>query len=120
MPLVSKLLSPDARLQKCLVSDAAHITLGEHGDHVTRIQSALLIVDNASVASSELVSQTYGQSTANAVLAFKSKRSIINRTYQITADNIVGKMTIEALDREVAGRERRGSAPVPSAIGSFT
>jgi hypothetical protein len=36
----------------------------------------------------------YGKQTADAVLAYKKKRGIINRGYQASADNIVGKMTM--------------------------
>jgi hypothetical protein len=48
----------------------------------------------------------YGPSTAAAVLKFKQKRNIVNRAYQTQADNIVGKMTIAALDNEMLQRER--------------
>jgi hypothetical protein len=53
------------------------------------------------------VSQTYGPSTADAVLRYKTDRDIVNRSYQQAADNIVGKMTIQYLDREVAELEKR-------------
>jgi len=33
------------------------------------------------------------------VLAFKKKKEIINRSYQAAEDDIVGNMTIAALDR---------------------
>jgi len=36
------------------------------------------------------------------VLRFKTDRKIINTAYQKTADNIVGKMTVQALDNEMA------------------
>jgi hypothetical protein len=41
------------------------------------------------------------------VLAYKKKRNIINRSYQTQADNIVGKMTIAALDKEVFAKENQ-------------
>jgi hypothetical protein len=53
----------------------------------------------------------YGASTAAAVLAFKRQRHVINTSYQTQADNIVGKMTIAAMDREVLSRERAGPPP---------
>ena len=37
-----------------------------------------------------------------AVLAFKKKRKIINRAYAQQGDDIVGKMTIKALDDDMA------------------
>ena len=49
----------------------------------------------------------YGKSTAAAVLAFKTKRKIINYSYETQVDNIVGKMTIAALDNEMVLRESR-------------
>ena len=56
-------------------------------------------------------SQTYGSSTAAAVLTFNRERGIINRAYQTQADNIVGKMTMAALDAEVLLHELRGPLP---------
>ena len=41
--------------------------------------------------------------TAAAVVAYKRTRKIINYKYQTEADDIVGKMTIAALDRELLG-----------------
>jgi hypothetical protein len=41
------------------------------------------------------------------VLSYKKKRSIINPAYQTQADNIVGKMTIASLDKEILQRENR-------------
>jgi hypothetical protein len=65
-------------------------------------------------------SQTYGSSTANGVLNYKRKRGIINRTYQTQADNIVGKMTIAALDAEMArvGPKPQGLNCFPSRLYS--
>jgi hypothetical protein len=45
----------------------------------------------------------YGHRTAAAVLAYKRARNIVNHKYQTQADNIVGKMTIAAFDRELLG-----------------
>ncbi len=111
MPLRSRLFSGDKKLEACLVSDAAHVTPNARGPHVAKIHTALFIVNEASVASRELESQTYGSSTAAAVLTFKRERGIINRAYQTQADNIVGKMTMAALDAEVVLHELRGPLP---------
>ena len=51
------------------------------------------------------MTQTYGPSTAAAVLSYKTKRQIINRSYQTTPDSIVGKMTIASLDAEMRGHQ---------------
>ncbi len=111
MPLVSRLFRGDKKLEAVLTSDPAHITPGSTGEHVSKIHTALLIADGASVASHELATQSYGPSTAKAVLRFKQKRNIVNHAYQKSADNIVGKMTIAALDHAVANRERFGVVP---------
>ena len=69
------------------------------------IQDAVILLDGATIDDAELAGQRYGQSTANAVLAYKKRRRIINPAYQATADNIVGKMTIASLDDEMFIRE---------------
>jgi hypothetical protein len=79
--------------------------LGDNGVHVFLIQIALNFIDNVAIDENELSSMSYGQSTASAVLAYKRKRSIINRSYQQTPDNIVGKMTIDSLDKDMALKE---------------
>jgi hypothetical protein len=103
--LKSKLLSPSQRLNACEVQDSAHVQLGDAGDHVTRIQQALIRIDNVRIAPDELTTASYGKSTAAAVLDYKTRRNIINKSYQKTADNIVGKMTIRSLDDEILARE---------------
>jgi hypothetical protein len=111
LPLFSELLRRDAKLEACLINDASHITHGATGAHVEKIQSALLIVDDAQIDKSELKSKTYGATTAAAVLAFKRARNIINFSYETQADNIVGKMTIAALDKEMLRFELAGKMP---------
>ena len=111
MPLRSRLFSQEPKLEDCLVRDTAHITLSTKGFHVVLIQDALRAIDALVVDPAETESQTYGPSTAAAVLAYKSKRSIINRSYQNSPDNIVGKMTIKSLDDDllrIEDRDRRG------------
>ena len=63
------------------------------------------MVDDAVIDAGELSAKQYGSSTAAAVLEFKPERNIINRSYQTQADDIVGKMTIAELDREMAKLE---------------
>jgi hypothetical protein len=103
--LSSKLLSPNPRLQACEVQDAAHVKLGDQGDFVTLIQQALAAIDNLEVADAEMSAGRYGPSTAAAVLAYKSKRGIINPAYQTSPDDIVGKMTIKHLDDDMLALE---------------
>jgi hypothetical protein len=107
MPLNSKLFAGDDRLEDCHTRPAAHLTLGAQGDHVSKVHTALFLTDGLSVAADELRAQFYGKSTAAAVLAYKKKRKIINHTYQNAEDDIVGVMTIESLDNEVAAHEQR-------------
>lgn len=103
MALQSQLFRGDPNLEAAAVSDPAHIVPGAKGDHVRKIQRALIQLDNAGIEPDG----SYGPATAAAVLAFKQKRNIINRNYQTQADNIVGKMTIAALDREMADHEQK-------------
>jgi hypothetical protein len=101
MPLVSLLLRDEPRLQACLVADSAHVVPGASGRHVGLIQKVLLVLERAQISEAELRSALYGPTTTAAVLAYKRKRNIVNRAYQTTADNIVGKMTIAQMDNEV-------------------
>jgi peptidoglycan hydrolase-like protein with peptidoglycan-binding domain len=105
MALLSTLFRGDALLEAALVSDPAHITPGARGPHVTKIQQALNTLDDADI----IEDAVYGRATADAVLAYKRKRNIINRRYQTQADNIVGKMTIPSpCRRSGSSREPRG------------
>src|SRR4030095_3974203 len=88
-----------------LSRSAAQVTPGAAGEHVSKIQSALIQLDHATISSAELSAKKSVPSPAGAVLAFKQKRRIINFSYQTQADNIVGKMTVAALDRELAAAE---------------
>jgi hypothetical protein len=106
MPLKSDLLSGDTRLEACLVDDADHLTQGVQGDFVGKVQAALIFLDGLRIDVQELDAQTYGPSTAAAVLKFKQKRKIINFSYQDHEDDIVGKMTIKALDDEMTIAEK--------------
>jgi peptidoglycan hydrolase-like protein with peptidoglycan-binding domain len=106
MTLQSKAFRNDSKLEACAVSDPAHILEGSVGEHVGKIQQALALLNHAKIEKAELADKRYGPSTAAAVLAYKTKRNIVNRAYQATADNIVGKMTIAALDHEMLRLER--------------
>jgi peptidoglycan hydrolase-like protein with peptidoglycan-binding domain len=99
--LQSQLFRDNPKLEAAAVSDPAHIVPGARGDHVRKIQLALIELDGADIDSDGI----YGPATAAAVLAYKQKRQIINRSYQQQADNIVGKMTMAALDRDMLKAE---------------
>jgi len=64
------------------------------------------MLDDAVIAPGEQQQVVYGRTTANAVLAYKTKRKIINFRYQTKPDDVVGRMTIQALDTEMRARER--------------
>ena len=102
MPLQSQLFRGDAKLEAAAVSDSAHVVQGARGEHVRKIQQALIKLDGATIAADGI----YGPATAAAVRAYKKKRNIINRAYQTQADDIVGKMTIASLDKELIEKER--------------
>lgn len=101
MPLRSNLFAGDLKLEAASTSHPAHITRGSVGPHVAKIQGALFVLDGVEVAENERRSQLYGPSTAAAVLAYKRKRDIVNRSYQSTADDVVGIMTVKAMDDEL-------------------
>ena len=98
----------ETALAACALQDSAHITEGARGDHVARIQKTLNSLDNAALMADGI----YGQGMVGAVLRYKQKRNIVNRSYQSKADNIVGKMTIAALDDEMFRKE--GEEPDPN------
>jgi hypothetical protein len=103
--LRSQIFAGDTKLEAAAISDPAHITQGAAGQHVVKIQQALIQLDGAIIDPDELQSGRYGPSTAKAVLAYKRKRHIINRRYETTADDIVGRMTMAALDEEMLKHE---------------
>lgn len=102
MPLVSKLFRDNKRLQNCLIIDSAHVAPGSRGQHVALIQYAVLSLEHGAITAHEIRNFFYGPTTAAVVLAYKRRRKIINFFYQNAADNIVGRMTIAALDKEMA------------------
>jgi hypothetical protein len=110
--LRSRLFKNDARLQACLVGDSSHVLLGDVGTHVSRIQLALMMLDDNAILKQELASGCYGPATARSVLDYKNKRNIVNRSYQTKADDIVGKMTIARMDAELLQLEMKSPTSV--------
>jgi peptidoglycan hydrolase-like protein with peptidoglycan-binding domain len=106
MSLQSQLFRSDPKLEGAASSNPDHVLPGAVGEHVAKIQQALILLDGAVIDPAELAAKRYGPSTANAVLAYKQKRKIINHSYQSQADNIVGIMTMAALDKEMRQREQ--------------
>ena len=97
MPLSSRCFSGDPKLEAAAIQDSAHIGAGSSGPHVGKIQLALNTLNQAALT----IDNIYGQATADAVLAYKKKRGLVNRSYQTSADNITGKMTVTSLDAEM-------------------
>jgi peptidoglycan hydrolase-like protein with peptidoglycan-binding domain len=100
--LKSRLFRGDDKLEAAAVSHAEHITPGSTGEHVRKIQYAVARLDGVPLDQDG----TYGPETAAAVLAYKTKRNIVNRSYQSKADDIVGVMTMAALDQEMLNLEQ--------------
>lgn len=102
--LQSDLFKNDPKLEACAVENSAHIHMKKNsvGEHVGKIQTAVIRIDpSLKISAAELNTKTYGQTTADAVQAYKRQRSIINFSYQQSADGIVGIMTILRLDTEL-------------------
>ncbi|HJQ58001.1 MAG TPA: hypothetical protein VJ890_13915 [Vineibacter sp.] len=119
MPLKSLFFAGNARLEACLVKDAAHVVLGDSGQHVLLIQDALRAIDGLTISPEEVKGRRYGTSTVAAVLAYKRKRKIINRSYQSAEDSIVGKMTIKSLDDELVQLQTRNATSRPASPSAF-
>ncbi len=111
MALRSQLFADNSALQACLVNDAAHVVPGSSGEHVARIQAALVrlryLVPEAAIQERGV----YGPKTADAVLAYKRQFDVINRLYQTQADNVVGRMTIASLDHAIWVLDGAGGPP---------
>jgi len=115
--LTSTLFRDDARLQMTAIDHRYHVTVGDQGVHVRRIQfflygvGALQVMYAEDVASGEDPEMTaslfnaeaevmeYGTATAKAVLIYKQMNKIIGYGYQTSADNIVGVLTIRHMDK---------------------
>ncbi len=107
MPLESLHFRDNDELQLCLTRDQNHVVPGARGEHVTKIQQALVMLGEAVIAPAEITGTLYGATTSSAVLRFKGPpRNIINKAYQNTPDNIVGKMTIFELDQAMLKIEK--------------
>ena len=99
-------------MESCLNLDSMHVLPGAKGDHVSQIQAALFILlpglalPDAELSDPITKSGFYGPVTAAAVLRYKQnhKPSIVNKAYQDKPDNIVGRMTIQALDDDMFGK----------------
>lgn len=106
MPLRSLLFRGDPKLEAAAASHTGHITPGARGEHVRKLQYAVARLEGIPLGQDGV----YGPATAAAVLAYKQKRNIVNRSYQSKADDIVGIMTIAALDQEMLKLEQSSTS----------
>lgn len=125
--LRSDLFRDNERLQRAASDHRYHVTLGDEGEHVRRIQMFLVIhlqvadvvafmrqyVENGGgpqtvdyLVELELIDQfqtetfgaLYGPRTASYVRTFKFMKNIVDRSRQSAPDGIVGVRTIRAMD----------------------
>ncbi len=111
MPLTSELFRGVPELENCLVNDRDHILRGAVGEHVSRIQQALALLGDVPIAPDEVHKKEFGETTENAVFAFKTKLWIVNLSYERTPDKIVGKRTIAKLDDLLSKRKSNPTPP---------
>jgi peptidoglycan hydrolase-like protein with peptidoglycan-binding domain len=101
-------------LERCAVDDGGNIGIGRRGTgpHVRRIQDALETLTSVDLSKEYGV---YGKDTATAVTNYKnSKTPKIVQSWQSSADPIVGKRTIIALDQDMVRVEAgRGRGVIP-------
>ena len=88
------------RLRDCEDHDKDHVDRGS-GDHVTRIQQALLKL-GASIS----VTGVYDEQTKTAVVLYKRPRNLL-QPGQVDPDPIVGRRTIKSLDDELMNPKPR-------------
>ena len=106
----------DPALERCLISDAAHIGPGVNDttQQVTLIQVALETIEGVDLKS-EL--GHYGPLTVTAVKNYKNaQHPPLHQPWQTTADEYVGKRTIFSLDRDMfdfENRRRGGGLEIP-------
>jgi hypothetical protein len=103
----------DPKLEACATNPSAHLLIGTPpGPHILKIQLALerLRPTGPPIFATEKSAMSYGPTTAKAVLNYKKTHvpPIINFSYQHDPDEIVGQMTIKALDDDLTG------TPLPS------
>lgn len=117
--LRSSLFAGNKELTDASKDPSKHIVRNDKrtGLFVSKIQEALILLDYAIIKGDDISKQRYGDSTADAVLEYKSRpgKEIINRTYQSEPDDIVGVMTMAHLDKEILELESRMPAMIEEA-----
>lgn len=100
MPLVSKRLRGDTRLEAAAAFDADRIVPGDTGHHIGKIQSALNLADAAFL----MVDGVFGPKTALAIRTYKQRRHLVGPTGEPTGVDAVDKRMLAALDAELSSR----------------
>lgn len=111
--LTSPDFAGDSRLERCATEDAWHIMPRSRGDHVGKVQQALISVGGQSIDAGELKAKYYGSSTEAAVSDFKSAQVPPLLNYNNEIDSITGKKTIKALDRLLSQKPPPKPVPPP-------
>jgi hypothetical protein len=105
---------PNEQISACASVDSGHIMLGfnDRGEHISIIQGALFtLMPSSQISTLEIETMTYGQTTANAVLQYKSRPNrVILGSGQISPDNIIGKKTITQMDADMHTLEKQNQA----------
>lgn len=99
--LLSNAFRSDARLRACAAADSEEIGLGEVGRHVLAIQSALLALTGGWISGEELNATYFGPTTATTTLGYNAARRIFRPGFVGRPEIVVGRATMEALDREL-------------------
>ena len=107
------------KLNSCLLSDPAHITPGQRGDHVKVIQKALTAVrqrmPGLGLPEIRDTEGEYGRDTTAAVLKYKTINGIVRSGHPL--DSIVGRMTLTRLDDDLMSSLPPPSPPTPQVLG---
>lgn len=104
----SDLFKNDPKLEACATAPQAHLRTGTPaGPHISKIHAALALLrpGGPGISAAEQSAMAYGPATAAAVLQYKKTHvpPIVNTSYQSAPDDIVGEMTIKAMDDELFG-----------------
>lgn len=103
-----------ARLTACLRSDPAHLVpFGPPSEAVEAVKRGLNKVQPKNPPMKVITDppNEFGQSMADAVLAYKSNNAIIRAGQRL--DNVVGRMTLARLDTELANQPAPKPPPPP-------
>ena len=99
MPLQSRLFKDDRKLQNCLERDEWHVVPGARGDHVGRIQRALITLGAGVIDFRELTDKRYGETTASTVLRFKGPPRNITHARTARCGRLIHRKDISATSR---------------------